>query len=107
MSTRQNPTHPDNLKSIAREAIAVCKEGASVVRVHCRDQGKRIVNPDKKLYDLLYTEAPGMITNICTILSVTKSPTPCFCTVKNRLRRGRQYCRSYRQVENPISQLSE
>jgi 3-keto-5-aminohexanoate cleavage enzyme len=105
MSIKQNPSQPDDLESIAKEAIAAYKAGAAIFHIHCRDQGKFIVDPEeyKKVCDMVYKEAPDMITNICTILAITHEgvETRQRPLIEPLLKYGKKYAEA--AVINPVT----
>lgn len=73
ISKKQNPSQPYNAQEIAKEVIEASKEGAAMFHVHCRVDGQMSVMPEeyKKTMDLVFKEAPNIITNLCAVFSST------------------------------------
>jgi 3-keto-5-aminohexanoate cleavage enzyme len=69
----QNPTQPYTREEIAKEVIESYREGASMFHVHCRDEGRFCCEPNeyKRTMDLVFQEAPDIVTNLCTVTSMT------------------------------------
>ena len=69
----QNPTQPYTREEIAQEVIESYREGAAMFHVHCRDEGRFCIQPEeyKGTMDLVFAEAPDIVTNLCTVTSFT------------------------------------
>lgn len=97
ISQAQNPTQPYTPEEIAKEAIAAYKEGASMFHIHCRRDGEHAVDAEiyKETLDLVFAEAPDMITNLCVIsASNTEGPEKRMKPiVEPLLKYGKKYAR--------------
>lgn len=69
ISNTQNPHLPNTPEEIAKEIIAGYKAGAAMWHVHVRDEGVFTVESEiyKKTMDLVFKEAPDIITNLCVV----------------------------------------